>query len=309
LKKLKGFEGKKDLEYQLLVQEMILKELLDIARGEAKTMEVEESDDEGGSADGDGDDDGDDDSEDAGDDGDDANDDDGDDGDDDGDDGDEGDEGDDADGVDGDNGDVDFDDDDDGVNDCDEDDDANDDDDKNNGDGVTEGEQHADSDQDSDAGPLILSDNKKRNGDFVGTLNPVVLQQEIDEGRSAKTSDGSDENTLRAGDKIGYYHPLKTVEIWNYIDGNYIMSITEDDEWVEMMGSGGAINKDQQIKLLAKWNTKEETHIPVNRSVRFRTIDTFDVDPSLNGKFTRYNWPTYALMQAVTQAWEEANKK
>jgi hypothetical protein len=166
-------------------------------------------------------------------------------------------------------------------------------------------------DGDKDGGPLILSEPKKRSGDvdWVGTLNPKVLQFEIDEGKKAKTTDGSDENTLRAGDKIAYYHPMKVADIWNRIDGDYILKITAEDEWVETMGGARIIEKDQQIKLMAKWNTKENTHIPVKRIGKYRTVESFDIDPSLNGKFTKHNWPTYVLQQQMQAMLEEAYKK
>jgi hypothetical protein len=308
LRKLKGFKGEKDLEYRLLVQELVLKELLDIARGEAKAMKEEESRDDSN----------------------------------DGDDGESDDEGDNEGGDDdssdnnGDNGDDECCDDGGSDNDdtnennveesCGDEDEDNDEEEEGNGNstnnkgdddnesGVEDDEEDDvgfDDDDDSDAGPMIMSDSKKSNDgmDWVGTLNPKVMESEVMEGRRTKTSDGSDENTLRAGDKIAYFHPMKVAEIWNRIDGDYIMKITKEDEWVEVMGAGRLISKDQQIKLMAKWNTNELKHIPVERKVKYRPVDSFDIDPSLNGKFKKYNWPTYVLQQEMQAMLDAGNQE
>jgi hypothetical protein len=135
--------------------------------------------------------------------------------------------------------------------------------------------------------------------------NENEIAKEVEDARKALTTDGSNENTLCAGDIISYFHPV--LNTW--IPGNVILSISEEHDTIGVSGGVGIILKDTQIRLQhAKYNKKSSKYVQVSTKQNLRAVETYDVDPSMNGKIPvengradTMNW----ILKQMDEAWKK----
>jgi hypothetical protein len=130
------------------------------------------------------------------------------------------------------------------------------------------------------------------------------IASEVEDAHKVLTTDGSNENTLCAGDIISYFHPVLST----WIPGNFILSISEEHDTIGVSGGVGIILKDTQIRLHAKYNKKFHKYVQISMKQNLRAVETYDVDPSMNGKIPIENGRADAMnwiLKQMDEAWKK----